>query len=69
MLSNHLHSQTDLLCQEAAKQCPLLSGLHEEKQIRGFEVSNFYLRAATVSAGFNVKGSCDKSPEKYTPLT
>lgn len=69
MLSIHLHIKTDLLCQEAAKQCPLVSGLHQAKQTRGFEVSNFYLRAAAVSAGFSVKGSCDKSPEKHTRLT
>lgn len=53
MLSIHLHSQISLLCQEAAKQCPLVSGLHEAKQTRGFEVSNFCLGAAAVSAGFN----------------
>lgn len=30
--ANHFHSETDLLCQEAANQCPQVSGLSEVKQ-------------------------------------
>lgn len=67
------------LCPSAQSDWPFLSGSSKtmppglwstwSKADPKFEVSNFCLRAAAVSAGFNVKGSCEKSPQKHTSLT